>query len=164
MFLTALMFVKGLFGGVVKFFSEHPMLLVMLSVSSLSLFIGFKIGYAWEEKRYDALVVQVKADSEARAKKIEQVETDSKKAAEEAKTEIAAKTAAITAITTNYEKKLSEARKNPKIQIVKVPVPGAKEPAEVIVENGTVECRNLPSVFTDTINDMVDIANGKVKQ
>ncbi len=167
------MFLQGLFkgalgflGGVVKFFAEHPAVLGMVLCTIVSAVASWNIASERTEARvtakYEKVLAQVKAESEARAAKIASVEADSKKAAAEAAREIEDKRSLIVAISNDYMKKLEEARKNPKIKVVTVTVPGAEKPTEVFVENGVVSCRNLPSTFTETINDMVDAANGKL--
>lgn len=156
----------GFLGGVVQFFSEHPAVLGMVLCTIVSAVVSWNIASERTEHRvtakYEKVLAQVKAESEARAAKIAAVEADSKKAAAEAQAEITQKTNTITTIRNDYEKKLADSRKNPKIKVVTVTVPGVDKPTEVFVENGVVSCRNLPSTFTDTINDMVDAANGKL--
>lgn len=158
--------IAGFVSGVISFLAKHPTITACLVTALVSIGLTWKfVGERTEARvtaKYEKVLEQVRAESQARADKIAQVEADSKKAAAEAQAEITQKTRAINTIKDDYERRLAEARKNPKIKVVTVEVPGATKPAEVFVEDGTVSCRNLPSTFTTTINDMVDAANGKL--
>lgn len=156
----------GIFTSIFNFFMEHPAIFGMVVCTLVSGIVCWNIGSNRAEAevtaKYEKVMKQIQAESQARAEKMAKVEADSKKAAAEAKTEIEQKQKAISTISANYEQRLADALKNPKIKVVKIEVPGTNKPAEVFIENGVVSCRNLPSTFTNVINDMVDTANGRL--
>jgi len=154
-------FISGAFTSIIKFFAEHPMILVCIVVA----LIGLKYGYDWGsdagDKKVKALTTEYAKQIKEKDEKIASVERDSTKAANEAKREIDAAKEKIASVSSGYEKRIQEMVKNPKIKVVVVP--GAKETEKIFVnQQGEVSCRRFPDEFTQTINQMIDAANNSV--
>lgn len=160
--LAAWKFVSGIFSSIVKFFAEHPMVLVCLAILIFGLVFGFTLGTKHTEAKYAPIMKKVADDAKEREATITRIEADSAKAAADAKVEIKGIQDAITDISNSYERRLQEALlKKPEIKTVLVP--GAKETVYVN-QAGEVSCRRLPDEFVPTINDMIDAANGVKKK
>jgi len=113
--------------------------------------------------KYEKQISTYKKEAEDRETRIKEIEESSKKAAADAKTEIAAKSAEVERVGSEYEAKLEQTRKDKKIEYVYVKVPGTVDETQLILEDGQVACRRLPNAFGDTINNIVNVANKKVK-
>lgn len=164
MALTVIKFFGGIFSSLWKLITKYPV--QCLIVVALLILLWFTNKWAVERtttrlnKEHAIYVGKVEKLAEERGKKIEEIEASSKQAGEEAKAIIDQQSRAMEAIAASYEVRLEEAQKTKKIQYVYIKVPGAFAPqTELIVEDGLVACRRLPSQFTKLVNDMVDQAN-----
>ena len=158
---------RSFFSGIFKFLVAHPtVLLVIVSVLG-GAYGGYRMGVNKTTAHYEPIMASYKKESEERAAKIAAVEEESRRAALQAAIEIADKQKAMQDIADNYEHVIDDMKKNPKIKVVTVVVKepnGTDKPVDLFVEtDGSVSCRQLPSAYVDTINNMVDAVNGKLK-
>jgi hypothetical protein len=153
--------VTGFFSSVCKFLVEHPLVLGALVVFAVGMLAGGWLEGKQMESKYEPVIQAFQKDAQARELKIKQIEADTQQAAAEARTVIQAKDSLIDAVSKSYEERIAAMKKNP--QIKTVIVPGAKETVYVN-QAGEVSCRRFPQEFTDTVNEMVDKANGDVQK
>lgn len=173
MFTIALTIVKTFFSGLitkvmkaVDWLMEHPAVLVAI----VALVGGYVLGSQRTASRLTAAHTKelraYKDDLEnqrvlalARQKKVQEIETSTKAAAETLVKERSAIETRLAQVTKDYEAKLkSERAKPPRTNTVyvEVEVPGSKDKVEVKVQDGEVVCRRFEDTFTETVNKMLE--------
>jgi hypothetical protein len=167
----------SLVSGVLNWIRENPKLAAVIALCVLigvcAYLYGKRVGINEGTAAHQATIDSWRAEVDARNKRISELEGLSTILATEAEKLKNEKTAEILSIQSSYEARLKDAEKNQKIIRINVPVPmipGAvpSSPsasvtmtlsADLIIENGVVACRRLPSAHVQTINDMVKKAN-----
>lgn len=159
--------ISSLFSGLFTMIGKYPYLFLGIAVLGISMWQTYGFAERRVSAKYEILLKATDAKTRALNDKIKLTEESSKAAATVAKIEIEAKKSEITRISVDYEARLLKERQNKKIEVIRVQPPPNNQgkvvsPVDVMFEDGQVVCRRLPTAFSDTINDIIDVANKKM--
>lgn len=157
--ISAIMFFfKGVFKRILEFFGwlmEHPIVLAAVLGLGLGAFGGCTYKANWAERQVQDMKDEI-AKNEKKAKdEADRIRKDSEATVARLAKENGELQANLDALTDQYVTDLEKARSEQKVKIVKVSVPGKAAPVDVMFEGDKQVCRSYPSVYKDTVNNMV---------